>query len=108
MALDADPFTAILINTSGWVAEATKTNLIVRLDGMLLTPLVEHGALPGIARALLIEQGRLVSVAVAPESLHRADGLWLCNSLALRSVRSLDGRARGGVTLEDAMAAGHR
>lgn len=99
---------ALLLNTSGWVAEATTANVIVRLDGALLTPPVEHGALPGIARALLIEQGRLVSAAVSPKSLYRADALWLCNSLTVRPVRSLNDRPLGAVALEDAMAAGHR
>lgn len=83
---------ALLLNTGGRVAEGTACNLIVRIGDALLTPPVEDGALPGIARGLLVERGLLEVAPVELTCLHRADSLLLCNSLGLRAVAFLDGR----------------
>lgn len=92
-ALEKGADDAILLSTRGMVAETSAANLIVLLDGALVTPPVEDGALPGIARGLLIER-RLVMIApICPSSLGHAETLMLCNSLGVRGVVSLDGHA---------------
>lgn len=84
---------AILLNTGGWVAEATAANLVVMLDGELLTPPVDHGALPGIARGLLIARGVVTEAPITPEALHDAGAILTCSSLGVRLITTLDGRA---------------
>ena len=84
---------AILLNTRDRVAEATGANLVVLLDGSLLTPPVEDGALPGIARGVLIEAGLLRTASLRHDELKRAEAMFLCNSLSIRGVASLDGRS---------------
>ncbi len=48
---------ALLCNTAGRIAEATAANVFVRHGRAWTTPPVADGALPGIARALLLEFG---------------------------------------------------
>ena len=89
---------AILLNTRDRVAEATGANLVALLDGALLTPPVEDGALPGIMRGVLIKAGLLRTASLDRDALQRAEAMFLCNSLGIRGVASLDGR---GVELRD-------
>ena len=84
---------AILLNMSGRIAEATSANLIVLSRGMLLTPPVEDGALPGIARHALIEAGLVQIASLDMRSIEAADAILLCNSLGVRTVASLGGRS---------------
>jgi len=46
---------AILLNTSGQLAEATASNLFIVEDDCVLTPPIEAGILPGITRACVLE-----------------------------------------------------
>jgi len=82
---------AILLNTVGRVAEATAANLFVLRDGVWVTPPIEDGALPGIARGLLLEQGA-VERSLEPADLATAEAAFLSNSLGLRPVAEIDGR----------------
>ena len=90
---------AVLLNTAGRVAETTIANLFAVIDGVLVTPPVAEGALPGIMRGLIVERIGAVERPIAPSELHHADALFLSNSLGLRPVAALDGRACGGNNL---------
>lgn len=83
---------AILLDTRGRVAEASAANVFLRIGGRWLTPPVEDGALPGIARALLIEAGRAEIENIEADRLAEADAICLVNSLGLRRVATLEGR----------------
>ena len=83
---------ALLLNTRDRLAGSTVGNLIVLLDGVLLTPPVEDGALPGITRGLLTEGGLLTVKSLDLDHLRQAGTLLLCNSLGIRPVASLNGR----------------
>ncbi len=89
---------AILLNTRDRVAEATGANLVVLLDGVLLTPPLGDGALPGIMRGVLIDARLLRAASLGRDALDQAEAMFLCNSLGIRGVASLDGR---GVSLRD-------
>ncbi len=89
---------AILLNTAGRVAEATAANLFVLKDGVWVTPPVEDGALPGIARGRLLEQGA-VEASLEPADLARAAAAFLSNSLGLRPVAAIDGTPLKELTL---------
>ncbi len=77
---------AILLNTQGRVAEATAANVFARIGGQWITPPLEDGALPGIARGLALEQGRVREAPIAPEALLAADALRLVNALVEREA----------------------
>lgn len=80
---------AVLLNTVGRVTETTVSNLFVSLDGAIVTPPLADGVLPGIARALVLEQGGVIEASLSPHDLIRADEIILTNSLGVRSVSAL-------------------
>jgi branched-chain amino acid aminotransferase len=82
---------AILLNTAGRVAEAATATLFVDLDGIIVTPPHDDGALPGIARGLALEAGLAIERPIAFDELQRARALALTNSLGVRAVVALDG-----------------
>ncbi|CCF20446.1 conserved protein of unknown function [Pseudorhizobium banfieldiae] len=60
----------LLLNERGEVCEGTITNLFVEGDGgMLLTPALASGLLPGILRAELIREGKARSEVLKPAAL---------------------------------------
>lgn len=92
---------AILLNTRGMVAEGSASNVFIVRGLQLLTPPVEAGALPGIARATVLELApslglHAVEAAFGLAELWSADEVILTNSL-LEVVRlaRVDGKAVG-------------
>ncbi|MCQ8240690.1 aminotransferase class IV [Rhizosaccharibacter radicis] len=83
---------ALLLSTAGQVAEASVANVIVSFGGKLWTPPVSDGALPGIMRGILMETIGIMERSFRRDDLDAAEALFLCNSLAIRQVGSLDGR----------------
>jgi 4-amino-4-deoxychorismate lyase len=60
----------ILLNSDGMVCEGTITNVFMRgKDGILLTPPVAAGLLPGVLRGELLDQGRAREVSISPGDL---------------------------------------
>ena len=90
-AIAASADEAILLNTRERVACATVANVFAVIDGVLVTPPVTAGALPGVRRALLLEQGYAIEREITEAELKRAGEIILTNSLGLRSVISLNG-----------------
>jgi branched-chain amino acid aminotransferase len=86
---------AILLNTRGQVAESSVANVFILTDGLLKTPPLEDGALPGIARGVLIERCGAIESTLWPTDLLRARAVFLSNSLGLRLVTSIDGTMIG-------------
>jgi para-aminobenzoate synthetase/4-amino-4-deoxychorismate lyase len=72
---------AILVNRSGFVTEATRSNIFVERDGLLLTPPLADGLLPGILRQHLLETGDAIEQQLTPEDLATASRWFLGNSL---------------------------
>jgi len=83
---------ALLLNTRGNLAEATAANIFIRVDGKWITPPVADGALPGIARVLLLESGVATEAGISSQILQRSDAALLVNSLSTRKVAAIDGR----------------
>lgn len=77
----ADPtlFDVIFLNERGEVAEGARSNVFVARDGILLTPPVSSGALPGVLRADLLASGEARECILRPEDLQ--GGFWLGNAL---------------------------
>jgi para-aminobenzoate synthetase/4-amino-4-deoxychorismate lyase len=71
----------VLVNERGEVTETNVANLAINLDGTWWTPPVDAGCLPGVARAELVEAGRLHERPITLEELATADGLAVVSSL---------------------------
>jgi branched-chain amino acid aminotransferase len=85
-AFDAGADDALLLNTRGDLAEATAANIFLFVDGAWITPPVEDGALPGIARGLVLEAGFAQEATIARADWERAEAGFLTNSLGRRPI----------------------
>jgi branched-chain amino acid aminotransferase len=86
---------ALLLNTLGRIAEATASNVFLVLDGRLVTPPVDDGALPGVMRADVIAQLSAAERSLTAEDLARASEAFLTNSLGVRALVAVNGRPIG-------------
>ncbi len=69
----------IFIDPQGFVTEGSFTNVFVERDGVLLTPPLNRGLLPGVLRAELLATGKAVEADLRAEDL--AQGLLIGNAL---------------------------
>ena len=89
---------AILLNTAGRLACATAANVFLVRESRLMTPSIGDGALPGIARAAILELARELGVAagersLGPSDLAEADEAFITNSLiGVRPLAAVEGR----------------
>jgi para-aminobenzoate synthetase/4-amino-4-deoxychorismate lyase len=79
--LEPDVDDVLLWNERGELTESTIANVVVELDGVLVTPPVEAGLLPGTLRAELVAGGKVAERVVSIDDLARSTGLWLVNSV---------------------------
>ncbi len=73
----------LLVNGDGEVTESTIANVVVKIDGRWFTPPTESGCLPGVYRAVLLEQGQIKERRIHVSDLDRCDGIALINSVRL-------------------------
>jgi para-aminobenzoate synthetase/4-amino-4-deoxychorismate lyase len=59
----------VFCNERGELAEGARSNIFVKRDGLLLTPSLAAGLLPGILRAELLGQGRAREAVLTPDDL---------------------------------------
>lgn len=71
----------LLWNERGELTESTRANLVLRLDGELLTPPISSGLLAGTFRAELLAQGTLREQVLRVPDLARAENVYLINSV---------------------------
>jgi 4-amino-4-deoxychorismate lyase len=72
----------ILANERGEICEGTITNIFADLgDGMLATPRLDCGLLPGVLRAELLDEGRAIEAIYTYDDLKSAKALFVGNSL---------------------------
>lgn len=89
---------ALLANRRGELCEGTTCNVVVVLDGVVCTPPLSSGCLPGVTRELLLETAareglELVERPVRIEALGRAEEVALVSTgRHLQPVRAIDGR----------------
>lgn len=81
---DADD--VVLVNRSGHVTETTISSLAALIDGQWLTPPVEDGCLPGVARAHALASGDVLEASISVEQLCAAESILVMN--AVRGTRS--------------------
>ncbi|MDO0945839.1 aminodeoxychorismate synthase component I [Chromohalobacter israelensis] len=80
---EAGDYDVAFLNAEGRLTEASRHNLFIEKDGLLLTPPLEEGVLPGIARRMLIETSceRCCERPLTPQDLLEADAIWLTNAV---------------------------
>lgn len=71
----------VLVNRRGEVTEATRANVVVRLDGRWWTPPAACGLLPGAGRAVLLARGVVGERVVARREWEVAEAVALVSSL---------------------------
>ena len=69
----------VFVDREGHVTEGSFTTVFVERDGVMWTPPLARGLLPGVLRDRLIEEGRAVEHEILPDDL--ADGFLLGNAL---------------------------
>ena len=81
-------FDTLLHNERGELTEFTRGNLVVELDGRLVTPPLACGLLPGVYRHILLARNRISEQIVTLGDIEQATALWFVNSV------------RGGVAVQ--------
>ena len=72
---------AVFINEQGEVMESALANLLWLKDGQWFTPDLNSGCLPGVIRALLVENFGVIQAPLLVEDLENVDGLALTSSV---------------------------
>jgi branched-chain amino acid aminotransferase len=100
-AQDKGALEPIMLNAAGDVAEGASSNVFLVKAGVLVTPTLDAGILPGVTRDVLLERARALGVPVrettvrVPELL-QADEAFITSSLKeLMPIRTIDGRPVG-------------
>jgi branched-chain amino acid aminotransferase len=98
----------VLLNERGEVSECTSANLFTVHGGRVLTPPLSSGCLPGVTRAVLLEELRVPGLAVEervllPSDLEAADEVFLASTTReLLPVASIEGMTiRSGQVARD-------
>lgn len=100
----------LMLSGEGWLAEGIVSNLFFAKDGIVRTPAIETGILPGITRALTLELARRVGLQTEEgfytvADLLMADEVWLTGSVQeivpVTRIVETDGTAR---TVGDGLA----
>lgn len=63
----------VLLNERGEVSECTSANIFAAQGGQVWTPPLDSGCLPGVTRALLLEEIRVPGLRIAEKTLRPAD-----------------------------------
>jgi len=90
---------AILLNSRGYVFEASRANIFVVQNGVLLTPPLGSGCLDGIMRARVMRQALRHKIPVREcnltvEDILHSDGAFITNVLiGTVPLASVDGQA---------------
>ncbi|MFH0942096.1 MAG: aminotransferase class IV [Chloroflexota bacterium] len=77
---------ALLLNEKGMLAEASMSNLFLVSRGIIMTPGLSSGVLPGITRGVVLELAaklgiETVEAEIPPEAIIQAEEAFLTNSL---------------------------
>lgn len=90
---------ALFLNTAGDLCESATANVFLVKDGVLLTPPLESGCLPGVGRDVVLEIAREKGMPcdernLSPDDAVSADEIFLTSSSrGVMPVTMLDGRA---------------
>jgi para-aminobenzoate synthetase/4-amino-4-deoxychorismate lyase len=74
-------FDVIHLNTRGELTEGARSNLFAQINGVLYTPPVECGLLPGVLRARLLRAGKCTEKVLFRKDLEKAEAIYCGNSV---------------------------
>ena len=76
-------YDVLFLNEHGYLAEASRHNLIIEQAGSYYTPPLADGALPGVMRAALLADStlNLQQRSLTPDDLKQANRVYLSNSV---------------------------
>jgi para-aminobenzoate synthetase/4-amino-4-deoxychorismate lyase len=80
-ALNDGFFETVFVNARGELTEGTVTNLFVQRNGILYTPPVRCGLLPGVLRESLIARKKVREGMLFPRDLEKAERIFVGNSV---------------------------
>jgi branched-chain amino acid aminotransferase len=95
----------VLLNERGEVAELTSANIFIARGADILTPPLDSGCLPGVTRAIILEEIQVPGYRVAeamlkPTDLESADEVFVTSStrdtLPVAAIEGLEIRSGGG------------
>jgi para-aminobenzoate synthetase/4-amino-4-deoxychorismate lyase len=81
LAAHTDVFDAIFLNMHGEVCEGARSNVFIERGGVLLTPPLSCGLLPGVMRRHLLESGRALECVLTLDDLLGASAIHMANAL---------------------------
>lgn len=76
-----DAFDVLLWNEAKQITEFTTGNIVAEQDGVLITPPVTCGLLPGTFRGSLLKEGKIIERVIAIDDLPHLKKLWFINSV---------------------------
>jgi len=91
----------LCLNEKGLLAEASMSNIFLVNDGVLQTPRVENGILPGITREVVLEMASQLGITISeqdivPDELSLSQEAFLTNSLIeIMPLTEVDGEPVG-------------
>ena len=71
----------VYLNENGELAEGSRSNIFIERDGVLLTPPLSAGLLPGVLRAELLDTGKAQEAVLTVHDLETAGAVYLGNSV---------------------------
>ena len=92
---------AILCNTAGNLAEACAGNLFLRVGEQWFTPPVADGALPGVARGIILEAGLAQERGLTRHDALGATHAFVSSALALRPLDRINSHHLEPTHLQD-------
>ncbi|MDD5435555.1 MAG: branched-chain-amino-acid transaminase [Nitrospira sp.] len=91
----------IMLNTDGYVAEGTVSNIFIVKDGIIKTPSLDTGILNGVTRSVVINLAKEADIAILeqpfyPDELFNSDECFITNtSYEIMPVTTLNGQTIG-------------
>lgn len=85
---------AIVFNEYNKISEAAVNNLLLKINGQWVTPPLTDGALPGVVRALVVENCGVSVRSIDISEMQEIESAFLIGSLRIaQSIDSIDSRA---------------
>jgi len=76
-----DAYDVLLWNEDREITEFTNGNVVLEIEGKLLTPPVSSGLLPGTFRKKLLNDNKISEARLTVEDLKKASSIWFINSV---------------------------
>lgn len=80
---------AIFLDTQGFIAEATASNVFAIIDDVVVTPAITHGILPGITRAIVLELAQQLKIPAVERELNYQELINASEAFLTSSLRGI-------------------